>query len=191
MQLQAEQTQCHEMSVSREDGGAKSRKRGTSSGWQVGQVSASVTDGIVFRTPFQRTLRLEEQVFILKDAVATCRDSLRSFVALHEPCVGHKSSRNRHRIPRRTDMRTARRALLFFLLRNMRRETAHVSRDSPDFSFFPSFGWQTFVSPLATLWARERSTGFCEPCGWLHGPRGRPRVFCACTACTHRNIFLA
>ena len=86
----------------------------------------------MFQTPLQRTLRLEEQVFILNDAVATCRDSLRSFVALLEPCVGHKSSRNRHRIPRRTDIRTARRALLF-LLRNMRRETAHVSRDSPIF----------------------------------------------------------
>ena len=66
LHVQAEQRQCHEMSAYREGGGAKSRKRGTSSGWQVGQVSASVTDRIVFQTPFQRTLRLEEQVLSSK-----------------------------------------------------------------------------------------------------------------------------
>ena len=42
--LQSEHRQCHEMSAYREGEGASSKERGTMSGCQVGQVSASVTD---------------------------------------------------------------------------------------------------------------------------------------------------
>ena len=110
--------------------------------------------------------------FILKDAVATCKDGLRSFVALHDPCVGHKSSRNRHRIPRRTQIRTARRALLLLA-------TKHAARDSA--AKRVSHHWR----PSVPGGARRTSVGL------VGGARGRPRVFCACTACTHRNMFLA
>ena len=72
--------------------------------------------------------------FILKDAVASCRDGLRSFVALLEPCVSHNSSRNRHRTPRRTDIRTARRALLLFTTKHSTRDST-CEQKQPDFSF--------------------------------------------------------